>query len=229
MDNTCAAAGCDRLVYARGHCTRHYKQVLRHGEVQPDRAQQPCAVETCKRGAVTRGWCHGHYLRWSRTGDVEAGVPLEPARAGICGVEGCQARRKARGLCGTHLTRLRTTGDVRAEQPVRSPGTQGWITHGYRGVAVPDELRHLVGGAAQALEHRLVMGILLDRPLLKHEVVHHRNGDRLDNRPGNLELWSVSQPKGQRVEEKLQWAYQILVDYDPDAAQELGLLQQTWE
>jgi hypothetical protein len=57
------------------------------------------------------------------------------------------------------------------------------------------------------------MSQMLGRPLLRNEEVHHRNGDRLDNRPENLELWSTSQPKGQRVEEKVAWAKDILSSY----------------
>jgi hypothetical protein len=66
-------------------------------------------------------------------------------------------------------------------------------------------------------QHHLVMERHIGRLLLPGESVHHKNGDRTDNRLENLELWSSSQPAGQRVEDKVTWALEILRTYQPEA------------
>ncbi len=86
--------------------------------------------------------------------------------------------------------------------------------NGYVLIYQPEHPRSKTNGYIR--EHTIVMETVLGRLLTKTESVHHKNGERADNRPENLELWSTSQPFGQRVEDKVKWAKEILEKYEPE-------------
>jgi hypothetical protein len=219
----CSVEGCGRKVYARELCEPHYRRSRRTGNVSTDRPigatpePKPCMVTTCTNTSTERGLCHGHYLRLIRTGDVLAERRLSRQVNGLCIVDGCTNRATARGLCSTHRARKSKHGDVKADVPIKQVEGTGYVTrHGYRVVPIPREDRWLVHHNRTEFEHRYVMAKMLGRPLTREESVHHRNGNRIDNRPENLELWSRYQPKGQRVSDKLDYAVELLSLYAPD-------------
>lgn len=117
----------------------------------------------------------------------------------------CGAPVRARGLCSVHYMRVWRTGMTTRRKAANGAGHL--TKHGYREVTV---------GGRKTLQHRVVMEDRLGRALFPEESVHHINGVRDDNRPENLELWSSSQPAGQRVADKIAWAKHILAAYEED-------------
>lgn len=91
----------------------------------------------------------------------------------------------------------------------RSATTQGYVI-----LTLSDGERHPNAQATgRILEHIKVMSDYLGRPLEKGEEVHHRNGNRSDNRIENLELWTRSHPTGVRVVDMYEWATNYIEKY----------------
>lgn len=173
-----------------------------------------CSVSTCSNAARRRGMCGAHYQRMSKHGDVLEHIPVRKTRGlpSICAEEDCSRRRHALGYCSTHYARLQKHGSTELQE--KEP--REWVSKaGY--VMVYDPQHPLANSSGNVFKHRAVMARHIGRMLLPAESVHHINGNRQDNRLENLELWSKSQPAGQRVEDKVSWALEILGLYKPGA------------
>jgi len=175
-----------------------------------------CFIKDCG-GIATYNYpdgkiCAMHYKRWKDGRDMFEPKKVTNSTNGICSTDNCGRYIKARGLCRTCYEY-----SLRGEIPIiqRRQGTYskkktvnkaGYITW-------YDPTSPFANSAGRVYEHRHVMALHIGRPLLEHENVHHKNGNRMDNRLENLELWSVMQPPGQSIEDKVKWAKEILSLY----------------
>lgn len=147
--------------------------------------------------------------------------------------------------CGNIVT-VRNGNLLRRGKPTRSCGcikdsfyNKAQDISGYIKVYIPIEesFNYVVGGLKEAskgakgtrvLEHIMVMAKHLNRPIdTKNESVHHKNGIKNDNRIENLELRSAYHGSGQNIEDKVEYARAVLLEYDPQYANYIQMVHST--
>jgi hypothetical protein len=168
-----------------------------------------CSFDGCEKPAIANDLCNAHNMQRRR------GTPLRPLGTRApkpqvkCQEDSCENIAEKRNWCATHYRQFHR---YRSTQPIRkATGRYFDPRTGYVQVKAPGNPEAKRNG--WGFEHRIVMSDHLGRPLWPDEQVHHINGVRDDNRIENLELWSKSQPSGQRVEDKLSWALEMIERY----------------
>jgi len=187
MRKICSIENCDNFAHANGWCLKHWKRWKRNGD--PNKlvkfGKRICSVSGCDRFVHSREkmLCLMHWKRWKRHGDPT--IRVKKVRDKICTIPGCSRPHYCLGFCIMHRNRIGKNLPM-TSAPLRNIHGQGTIdkSTGYKLIPI---------NGNQIYEHRHIMEKHLKRPLLSSEIIHHINGNKLDNNIKNLVLISRSE------------------------------------
>lgn len=182
------------------YCSRECfgkSQIGKESSYKPPRTKWPTIDETIHTGAV---------VHWSERSSDSKGYVHVPVTCSKCHSKRTILASHTRGKQGDTFTGYCYRCNLEENRVLFATGPDhpAWnggifINKGYRQV----QLANLSGRAlefAQPMarknhkhshfisEHRLVMALAIGRSLDRTEIVHHKNGNKLDNRPENLEI-----------------------------------------
>lgn len=148
-----------------------------------------CKIEGCGRAHHSRGFCGKHHFQWK---SGKPGYDPDPQKhvhsyaGAVCVVPECDSPANDKGcMCGKHAQRVRRYGDphyVTPEEVRRLLSREAQLANVTE--VKPSTYRKLLGRH----EHRRVAEEKIGRRLRPGEIVHHKDENRHNNHPDNLEV-----------------------------------------
>lgn len=202
-DSKCLFDGCIRDSKNLGYCGAHYQALSSGRKLKPLFDVTKCAYPHCDNAprSFNTKKCEEH---------KEMCIYPGCTQNTLIGHKKNKSGYVASTYCSLHTTRKLKGHPM--DPPRRRIMNGEWRDdgHGYMTRYGPKDSN---GNKRLVRQHREVVEQHLGRKLFKHENVHHINGMKDDNRIENLEVWSTSQPSGQRVEDKISWMIDFLGEY----------------
>lgn len=142
----------------------------------PIKAKRPCATDGCDAAAKAKGFCRRHYLALAYTPPKKptAHTRRPPKKCLHCG-DTFHAEYDAAKYCSSACS-----GAHRKKPFI--------IKKGYRKILIPAHPRADAKG--YVFEHLVIAEATIGRPLRNGEEVHHKDFNRQNNAPDNLQVCS---------------------------------------
>lgn len=109
--NVCTVEGCEKRVYSKGKCQKHYRQEQRIS------TPRKCSVEGCDSPHIANGFCRKHYQEFKAHGEIRG------KKERCCEV--CGKVEYAKGLCKNHYMRKRRTGTTETIRKINTRECKG--------------------------------------------------------------------------------------------------------
>jgi len=143
------------------------------GEAVKRKGNACCSISCARQAKLVAG---NEHPQWKAKPEcLQCGQPVKRMNAKHCGME-CSLASKRDGRSGGK----------------NNPAWKGGRTIKDSGYVMIRNTEHHRSSGGYVREHILVMENILGRPILRGEIVHHRNGDPSDNAPENLQLFASS-------------------------------------